>query len=526
MQHILADYILNAAWQVPIVALCALILSRFGGLSPHRRNQLWVAFLLTAATLPMVSLDVRLPHLAPNVARAPAGLPMASQALAPLHAPLSNDPAVLLPTWSVWAMTSLFLVLALTLLLRLAMAAIAADRLVRRSEHCTLPVDLAKALEAMARAHRRRSPEVRRSHQILSPAVVGAFRPVILIPDAMALQGDDLRAALLHEMAHIVRGDYAINLACELLALPICWHPAHLGIKSGFRRSRELACDDIAAAAMASPKAYARCLVSLARTLSTSSSSRPTLALAVGLFGRSDLEERLMHLTQPQDIEIPVIRVARICGLAGVGASLIGSAALLHVTPVFAQASNPVATSPSPPVASAPLESARDDAAAEPPAPRHRGGLIVSKKGVAIETRAPVYRHSFTGADGRTLSVTTDTPDFPSPEDLRRWEDQAQKAEAKAADVEKMVNSPEFKQQIERAEASAAEVRKLVNSPEFQARIQRAAARAAEAQNIVNSPELKATIAKAQASAAAAQDVVNSAEFKAMIAKFQTEMER
>ena len=103
--------------------------------------------------------------------------------------------------------------------------------------------------------------------------MVGAFAPVILIPDDMARCGEDLRAALLHELAHVMRHDYAANLACEVVTLPVCWHPALLGLKAGVRRSRELACDAMAAAAMASPKAYARCLVSLAQTLGAPAAS-------------------------------------------------------------------------------------------------------------------------------------------------------------------------------------------------------------------------------------------------------------
>ena len=148
-----------------------------------------------------------------------------------------------------------------------------------------------------------------------------------------------------------------MNLACEVLTLPVCWHPALLGIKAGVRRSRELACDAIAASAMTSQKTYAKCLVSLAQSLGAqglgahapNAPGAPThTALAVGLFGRSDLEDRLMQLMNPRDAEAPVVRAARFCGLAALGAGLLGSAALLHVTPVFAQQARPAAAAVAP----------------------------------------------------------------------------------------------------------------------------------------------------------------------------------
>ena len=112
-------------------------------------------------------------------------------------------------------------------------------------------------------------------------------------------------------MAHVLRHDYAINLVCELFTLPVCWHPALAGIKAGVRHSRELACDAIAAQAMASQKTYAKCLLSLARGLSTPTQTTHAAplsqAMAVGLFGRNDLEERLMQLMKSKDAEGPLI---------------------------------------------------------------------------------------------------------------------------------------------------------------------------------------------------------------------------
>ena len=45
MQQVLTGYLVNAAWQAPVVAFCALIVARFGGLSPQSRNRLWLGFL-------------------------------------------------------------------------------------------------------------------------------------------------------------------------------------------------------------------------------------------------------------------------------------------------------------------------------------------------------------------------------------------------------------------------------------------------------------------------------------------------
>jgi len=544
MQQVLAAYLVNAAWQAPVVAFCALLVARFGGLSPGARNRLWLMALAVATVLPAVPREALMPQVLPSVARVPLDAPEALPASAPAIGAAATsgglDPAIQLAPWAAWAMAALCALAAGLLIARLVVASAAARRLVRESKPAFLPADVAQALDRLARAHGRRTPPIRRSPSLGSPAVVGALSPVILIPEDMAAQGDDLRAAMLHELAHVLRHDYAVNVACEVLTLPVCWHPALHGIKAGVRRSRELACDAIAAKAMASQKTYARCLVSLAQALGAPSAPANT-ALAVGLFGRSDLEERLMQLMNPKDPEAPVLRAARLCGLAAVGASLLGSAALLHVTPVFAQTA-PAAPSAHgalpaipalpaiaavgalpavpavPAVPAAPAVPAPPAIPAAPEAPAHpRHGMIISKHGVIVQSGG--HSHSWTGADGQTFTVVNDDAREPSAAQQREWEAAARDAEAQAAKVEAMVKSPEFKAKIAKAKADAAAARAMVESPEFKAKIAKAKADGEAARAMVESPEFKAQIAKAKADGEAARAMVNSPEFKAQIAK-------
>jgi len=557
LREFLAAYLVNAAWQAPVVAFCAFLAARFGGLSAGARNRLWLAALVAATVLPAISLGSLLPRAVPTVARVEPGaaVTLAATPVATAEVAPAAEPALQLAPWSAWLMIGLLALIAAALIARIAVASAAARRLVRESSPAVLPAEVTQALERLARVHHRTVPPVRTSRGVRSPAVVGALAPVILVPHDLAADGDELRAALLHELAHVLRHDYAVNLACELLTLPVCWHPATLGIKAGVRRSRELACDAIAAQAMGSPKAYARRLVSLAQTLGAQplgaaalagSGAPANAALAVGLFGRSDLEDRLMQLMKPTDAEGPALRAARLCGLAAVGASLLGSAALLHVTPVFAKDARAVPSSlvepalpATPAVPALPALPALPAVPALPalaavgavpavpavPAGPHisyygHNGVIVSKKGVILHSGAG-HSHSWTGADGRTITVINDSEKDPTPTQKREWEDVARDAEAQGAAAEKLVNAPEFKARIEKAKAAGEAARKLVESPEFKARIAKAEADAKAAEAMVNSPEFKARIARAEADAKAAEAMVNSPEFKARIAAAQ-----
>ena len=174
MQQALASYLVNAAWQAPVVTACALIITRFGGLSAPARNRVWLGFLAMAVILPAVALDAILPRALPTVARVPAAgaavFPNAlpDPAAAPPCAPRS-EPAMRLAPWSAWTMIALFALVAAALVARLVVASLAARRLVAESRPADLPAEVAEALDKLARAHGRAVPPVRRSAQCAQP---------------------------------------------------------------------------------------------------------------------------------------------------------------------------------------------------------------------------------------------------------------------------------------------------------------------------------------------------------------------
>ena len=87
----------------------------------------------------------------------------------------------------------------------------------------------------------------------MSPAVCGLFRPVILLPRALAeqLSPAQLRAVLLHETFHLRRGDIWVNCAQALLQILYWWHPLVWLANTRIRRVREEAVDDAVMLALA-----------------------------------------------------------------------------------------------------------------------------------------------------------------------------------------------------------------------------------------------------------------------------------
>ena len=94
------------------------------------------------------------------------------------------------------------------------------------------------------------------------PSVVGWLRPVVLLP-ASALTGltpRQLEALLAHELAHIRRHDYVINLLQTAIETVLFYHPAVWWVGRRMRAERENCCDDLAVRVCGDVLGYARAL--------------------------------------------------------------------------------------------------------------------------------------------------------------------------------------------------------------------------------------------------------------------------
>ena len=109
------------------------------------------------------------------------------------------------------------------------------------------------------------------------PSVVGWIRPVVLLPAAtiLGLTPQQLEAVLAHELAHIRRYDYLVNMLQILVETLLFYHPAVWWTSAQIRHEREMCCDDLAVVACGDALCYARALTRLERLRVM----RPRLAL-------------------------------------------------------------------------------------------------------------------------------------------------------------------------------------------------------------------------------------------------------
>jgi len=97
------------------------------------------------------------------------------------------------------------------------------------------------------------------------PTVIGWMKPVVLMP-ASALAGlnpHQLEAILAHELAHIRRHDYLVNLMQTVVETLLFYHPAVWWLSRRIRVERENCCDDLAVSLCGDPYSYAKALADL-----------------------------------------------------------------------------------------------------------------------------------------------------------------------------------------------------------------------------------------------------------------------
>ena len=109
------------------------------------------------------------------------------------------------------------------------------------------------------------APHVVESTLTDTPAVVGWIRPVVLLPVASlaGLTPAQVEAILVHELAHIRRHDYLMNLVQSLVETVLFYHPAVWWVSATVRAEREHCCDDVAVRLCGDRQAYADALVML-----------------------------------------------------------------------------------------------------------------------------------------------------------------------------------------------------------------------------------------------------------------------
>ena len=119
--------------------------------------------------------------------------------------------------------------------------------------------------ELAHRMHVSRAPQLHVVDDTLSPMVIGTLHAVIIVPAAaiLGLAPEMLDTILAHELAHIRRHDYLVNLAQCVVETALFYHPAIWWVSNRIRDERETCCDDMVVATLNDRVMYARALEGL-----------------------------------------------------------------------------------------------------------------------------------------------------------------------------------------------------------------------------------------------------------------------
>jgi GWxTD domain-containing protein len=146
------------------------------------------------------------------------------------------------------------------------MASWMAARRLRRRGVCVAPGAWQERLNRLSGSLRVSRPVVLLESCLAeAPAVIGYLRPVILVPVGVlaGMPAGQMEAILLHELAHIRRHDYLVNLLQTVVEGFLFYHPAVWWISGTIRAERENCCDDLAVAARGDVHEYATALATL-----------------------------------------------------------------------------------------------------------------------------------------------------------------------------------------------------------------------------------------------------------------------
>ncbi len=247
------DVLCAGLWQGACIALVIAAALAISGNRLNARTRcivLQVAF----AAVAIVPFATTLPNVATQASTLRVHRSIGSSQLN--ARPPGNSPAntqrridILLSDRTVLIVAAVWLAGVLLFTLRIAAGSLQLARLVRRSKSFAY----------------RDGVAVFASTDIHAPIAIGFVTPAIIVPIALALEVDEaFECIVLHELAHVRRGDAYMNVGERAIHALLYLNPAVLLLRRAIALEREIACDDWAVARSRDLVAYTRSLASFA----------------------------------------------------------------------------------------------------------------------------------------------------------------------------------------------------------------------------------------------------------------------
>ena len=194
----------------------------------------------------------------------------------------------------------------------------------------------ARCSRLSTRLRLHRTVRLLESARVQVPIVIGSLKPVLLLPAAAmtGLSPQQVEAVLAHELAHIRRHDYLVNLVQSIVETVLFYHPGVWWVSHTIRVEREHCCDDLAVSVCGDALLYARALTNI----ETLRHERIGIAMAVSSGSLLSRVRRLLGVRPPARLAASgwvVLSLTAILVAAAGAAGWLGGA--LKLTPAFTE---------------------------------------------------------------------------------------------------------------------------------------------------------------------------------------------
>jgi beta-lactamase regulating signal transducer with metallopeptidase domain len=291
----LAWALLHFLWQGAILALGAMALFRVFRDSASARYIAGIVTLAAMLAAPVATTMWIVAHRDVSIATTTSAaelsaVPASSVLLVTKAGPVAVPIAPIAPAVSLTALVLLIWTMGVVALsVRLLGGWITARRVARRVMQPAAPEVQAMVSRLGARLNLRRIVRVVESASVRVPIMIGWLKPVVILPTAVAsgFTPDQVEALIVHELAHVRRHDYLVNLLQTMVETALFYHPAVWWVSKRVRTERELCCDDVAVT-ICDRLVYARALSDLAEI------AAPHLAMAASNGSLVDRVRRIL----------------------------------------------------------------------------------------------------------------------------------------------------------------------------------------------------------------------------------------
>lgn len=391
-------------------------------------------------------------------------------------------------------------------------------------------------LITLSRLKIRREIKFFLSEKVNVPLVIGYFKPVVLFPLALATQLDvkHVEAILIHELSHIRRNDYLLNLVKTTIETLLFFNPFIWLTGRFIRIEREHACDDLVVKHTGAPLNYAHALLRLELL-----KDKYSPALSMAATGSNQyLYQRIKRITNMKTTYINAKQQLMIFALT---LTMLLSLAWINPPKATAKKVKNLATIKIAPGEYKPLQ-------------------IIAKADTDTTRKKKSSKSTITITDGkgntRTYTSIQELPDslrrvvlksqrfgdsisayYNSKEwkekmakiqenavamakkfESKEWKEQAEKMQEHAKEMQKKFDSKEWKDQMAKIQENAVAMAKKFESKEWKEQVEKMQEKALEMQKKFNSPEWKAKLQEME-------KLYDSPEYQELRKKFEQDVE-